>query len=109
MTPMVRPPVFLAIDNETNTDIDTMSITNARLLGVLIGTLSPDIAASLIKSRVLTTNFSKASILALNAVLLTSPEALAESFADETVSVICQGIAHNVCGSTFLFRDFALI
>lgn len=49
----------------------------------------------MLKSRVLTTHFNKASILALNAILLDAPAALTESFADETVSVICQGIAHS--------------
>ncbi len=71
-----------------------MAITNARLLGALISCLPEDIAAGLLKSRVLTTHFSKASILALNAILLDAPESLVESFADETVSVICQGVAH---------------
>jgi hypothetical protein len=73
-----------------------MAVTNARLLGALIGNLSPEVATGLIKSRVLTTHFTKASVLALNAVLLTSPEALAENMADDTVAVICQGIAHSV-------------
>ena len=73
-----------------------MAVTNARLLGALIGNLSPEVATGLIKSRVLTTHFTKASVFALNAVLLTSPEALADNLADETVAVICQGIAHRV-------------
>jgi hypothetical protein len=81
---------------ETNVYIDTMAVTNARLLGALIGNLSPEVATGLIKSRVLTTHFTKASVLALNAVLLTSPEALAETMADDTVAVICQGISHSV-------------
>lgn len=72
-----------------------MSITNARLLGALIGNLPLETSAGLIKSRVLTTHFSKASVLAINAILLDSPEALTETLADETVSIICQGIAHS--------------
>lgn len=72
-----------------------MAITNARLLGALISCLPEEIASSLLKARVLTTHFNKASVLALNAILLDAPEALTESFADETVSIICQGIAHS--------------
>ena len=72
-----------------------MAITNARLLGALISCLPEDIASSLLKARVLTTHYNKASVLALNAILLDAPEALTESFADETVSIICQGIAHS--------------
>lgn len=72
-----------------------MAITNARLLGALISCLPDDVAAGLLKTRVLTTHFNKASILALNAILLDAPDALTESFADETVSVICQGVAHS--------------
>jgi hypothetical protein len=71
-----------------------MSITNARLLGALIRNLPQETSASLIKTRVLTTHFSKSSVLALNAILLDSPEALTSSFADETVSTICQAIGH---------------
>ncbi|KAF2792098.1 translational activator [Melanomma pulvis-pyrius CBS 109.77] len=90
-----RNSILGLIDTDAEDSDDTMAITNARLLGALIGNLSPDIAAGLIKSRVLTTHFSKASVLALNAILLTSPEALTETLADETVSIICQGIAHS--------------
>ena len=71
-----------------------MAITNARLLGALISCLPEEIASSLLKARVLTTHYNKASVLALNAILLDAPEALTESFADDTVSVICQGISH---------------
>jgi hypothetical protein len=86
-------PAHLTI--ETDNIIDAMAITNARLLGALISCLPEDIAAGLLKTRVLTTHFSKASVLALNAILLDAPEALAESFADDTLHVICQGIAHS--------------
>lgn len=72
-----------------------MAITNARLLGALISCLPEESAASLLKTRVLTTHFSKASLLALNAILLDAPEALTKSFADETLHVICQGIGHS--------------
>ena len=72
-----------------------MAITNARLLGALISCLPEEVATSLLKARVLTTHFNKASVLALNAILLDAPEALTGSFADETVSVISQGMAQS--------------
>lgn len=72
-----------------------MAITHARLLGALISCLPVELASGLLKSRVLTTHYNKASILALNAILLDAPKALTGSFAEETVSVICQGIAHT--------------
>jgi hypothetical protein len=72
-----------------------MSITNARLFGALISCLPGDAANSLIKARVLTTHFTKASVLSLNAILLDAPGALAETLADDTVHIIAQGIAHS--------------
>lgn len=42
-----------------------------------------------------TTHFTHASILALNAVLVESPSSLAEHFTAETPSLICQGISHK--------------
>jgi hypothetical protein len=80
---------------DTNANTDVMSITNARLLGALIGNLPAETSAGLIKTRVLTPHYSKASVLALNAILLDAPSALTESFADETVHIITQGIAHS--------------
>ncbi|KAH7081910.1 armadillo-type protein [Paraphoma chrysanthemicola] len=90
-----RNAILSLIDNESDDSNDAMAITNARLLGALISCLPEDIAAGLLKTRVLTTHFNKASILALNAILLEAPEALAGSFADDTVHVICQGLAHS--------------
>jgi hypothetical protein len=78
-----------------NPPTDAMAITNARLLGALISCLPEETSTSLLKARVITTHFNKASVLALNAILLDAPEALTTSFADETVNVICQGMAHS--------------
>ncbi|KAH4241928.1 hypothetical protein HBH98_179730 [Parastagonospora nodorum] len=89
-----RNAILSLIDTETDDSNDAMAITNARLLGALISCLPEDIATGLLKTRVLTTHFSKASVLALNAILLDAPEALAGSFADDTIHVICQGVAH---------------
>ncbi|KAF1963608.1 translational activator [Byssothecium circinans] len=90
-----RTAILGLIDTDADDSDDTMAITNARLLGALIGCLQTDVAGSLIKARVLTTHFSKASVLALNSILLDSPEALAEGFPEETVNIISQGIAHS--------------
>ena len=56
--------------------------------------LSPDAAAGLIKSRVLTAHFSRPSVLALNSILLESPDTLTESFDAETISTITRGIGN---------------
>lgn len=40
-------------------------------------------------------NFSHASILGLNALLVESPSSLTEHFAAETVNLICQGVTHK--------------
>ncbi|KAF2687784.1 translational activator [Lentithecium fluviatile CBS 122367] len=90
-----RNAILGLIDTDTDESDDTMSITNARLFGALIGCLPADAATSLIKARVFTTHFSKASVLALNAILLDSPDTLTETLADETVHVISQGIANS--------------
>lgn len=95
MNEVSRNSILGLIDTDTSDTDDAMAITNARLLGALIRNLPADIAGSLIKSRVLTTHFSKASVLALNAILLDSPEALTEAFGDETLSIICQGIGDS--------------
>lgn len=92
MSETSRNSILGLIDSDTGEDDDSMAITNARLLGALIKVLPAEAAANLIKHRVLTTHFSKPSILALNAVLAESPESLTGLFADETVSVICAGI-----------------
>jgi hypothetical protein len=48
------------------------------------------------RNRVLTTSLNRASVLALNAVLADSPEALTEDYSDETANVVCQGIKDSV-------------
>lgn len=44
----------------------------------------------------LTSSLSRSSVLALNAALVDSPEALTEDYSDETANVICQGIKDSV-------------
>ncbi|KAL6704150.1 translational activator of GCN4 [Coniothyrium glycines] len=95
MSEASRNAILGLIDTESDDSNDAMAITNARLLGALISCLPEDISSSLLKARVLTTHYNKASILALNAILLDAPEALTSSFADDTVHTICTGIAHS--------------
>lgn len=90
-----RAAIIGLIDSDAGEADDAMAITNARLLGAMIKVLPPDAAGNLIKSRVLTTHFSKSSVLALNATLLEAPDALTGPFAEETPAIISQGISSN--------------
>jgi hypothetical protein len=94
MSEASRSAVLSLIDTDTEDNDISMAITNAKLLGALIKNVPSENAASLIKNRVVTTNFSQSSILALNAVLLEAPTSLTEgAFADDLPEVICQGMA----------------
>lgn len=62
------------------------------------------------RNRVLTTHFTHASVLGLNALLVESPTILTENFAAETHSIICQGIAHkDVSSSISVYLTKALL
>ena len=91
-----RNAILGLIDIDSEEGDETAVITNARLLGALIKVLPKDVAGGLIKSRVLTIHFSKPSVLALNAILAESPEALTEEFVEDTPATICQGIKDSV-------------
>ncbi|KAL2005324.1 hypothetical protein VTN00DRAFT_2535 [Thermoascus crustaceus] len=95
MSEASRNAVLALIDDESSDQNDAMATTNARLLGVLVKNLPAAIAVPLIKNRVLTTNFTHASILGLNALLVESPSSLIENFPAETPSIICQGMANK--------------
>ena len=88
-----RTAILGLIDGDTRDETDAMSITNARLLGALIQNLPAASASTLMKNRVLTSHFTNASVLALNAVLLESAATITESFPHETPTIMCQGIA----------------
>lgn len=89
-----RGAVLALIDSDTEENDDSMAITNARLLGALIKNLSPETATGLLKNRVMTTHLSNASVLALNSVLLESPQALTESnFAEDLPNLLVKGMA----------------
>ncbi|KAL7269761.1 translational activator of GCN4 [Rhizina undulata] len=91
-----KAAILSLIEDDLDQDDDTMAIAGARLLGVLVGHISPEDAERLIRNRALNTAFTKASVLGLNAVLLESPEALQVStFSEETPSIISQGIGHK--------------
>ncbi|KAE9377900.1 ARM repeat-containing protein [Stipitochalara longipes BDJ] len=94
MSDASRNAVLGLIDADPEDNDISMAITNAKLLGALIKNVPAENATGLIKNRVMTTHFSQASVLALNAVLLESPSTLTESaFADDLPKVICQGMA----------------
>ncbi|KAH0543280.1 hypothetical protein FGG08_002343 [Glutinoglossum americanum] len=83
-----------------NSDIDEedypMAIASARLLGALSKHLTAENASGLIRNQALNTDFSKTSVLNMNAILLESPDALVQPlFAEEAASVICKGISHK--------------
>lgn len=94
MSDASRTAVLGLIDTDPDDNDISMGITNARLLGALIKNIPLDDASGLIKNRVVTTHFSQASVLALNAVLLESPSSLTDTaFADDLPTVICQGMS----------------
>ncbi|KAI9851726.1 MAG: translational activator of GCN4 [Thelocarpon superellum] len=93
MSDVSRNMVLALTSADIDDTDDTLSITNARLLGALIPHVPAEGAPSLLKQRVLTTHFSKASVLALNSVLLEAPSTLTDGpLASDTANVICQGI-----------------
>ncbi|KAG5983990.1 hypothetical protein E4U55_006502 [Claviceps digitariae] len=95
-----RNAVLSLIDMDTDERDETMTITNAKLLGALIKNVPEEAATSLLRNRVLTSQFSKSSILALNAVLVESPDMLLHgALADDLPDLLCQGIADK---STFV-------
>ncbi|KAK5169075.1 translational activator of GCN4 [Saxophila tyrrhenica] len=87
-----KSSILSLIDSAAGEHDDSLNITYAKLLGALIKVLPSDAAAPLIKARVLTTSFTHQSILALNAVLVETPDTLTTSYAGQTQSVIVQGI-----------------
>jgi hypothetical protein len=80
------------IDEANN---ESMAITNARLLGVLVKVLPPDDANALIKQRAIPHKPSYNSVLSLNSILLECPDVLLSAFASETPTVLTQGIAYK--------------
>lgn len=92
MSETSRTSILSLIDSDPSDTDASMAITHARLLGALIKNLPAANATALIKQRVLTTHFTNASVLSLNAVLLESPDTLLTAFTQETPSIISHGI-----------------
>ena len=93
MSEASRTSVLALIDTDPSNLDEAMTITYARLFGALIKSLpAGGSVSSLLKSRVLTTHMSSASVLNLNSVLLESPTSLTENLAQETPTIICHGI-----------------
>lgn len=91
-----RTAVLGLIDHETSESDTNMTVTNAKLLGALIKNVPEDAAQSLLKNRVVTTHMSSSTVLALNAVLVESPDTLLDSpLVEDLPDVLCQGIAHK--------------
>jgi hypothetical protein len=88
-----RSAVLGLIDTDNDDTDESMTITNAKLFGALVKNVSPEVAATLLKNRVMTRDFSNSSVLALNAVLLESPEALLEtSLMEDLPELLCAGM-----------------
>ncbi|PSK56762.1 hypothetical protein B9Z65_6386 [Elsinoe australis] len=90
-----RNAILGLIDSDSGESDTGMVITNARLLGALVKVLPSDAAAGLIKNRVLASQATYPSVLALNAILLEAPEALTTSYSDVLVNLITQGIKNS--------------
>lgn len=88
-----RAAVLSLIDMDTDERDEAMTITNAKLLGALINNVPEDAANTLLKNRVITTQFTHSSVLALNAVLVESADALLKSsLVDDLPDLLSEGI-----------------
>lgn len=94
-----KAAIFGLVEEELDENDDQIAIAGARLMGVLVRHLQKEEVVKMIKLRALNPSFPKVAVLGLNAVLLESPEVMADAvFAEETPAVITQGIAHkSVC------------
>jgi len=91
-----RTAVLGLIDMETDERDNTMTTTNAKLFGALVKNVPEDVAIGMIKNRVMTKDFSNSSVLALNAVLQESPDALLGSaLVDDLPELLCQGMVNK--------------
>jgi hypothetical protein len=91
-----RASVLSLIDMDTDERDETMTITNAKLLGALIKNVPEEAALGLLKNRVATSHFTHSSVLALNSVLAESPDALLQSpLADDLPDLLCQGVTNK--------------
>ncbi|KAK7746284.1 translational activator of GCN4 [Cytospora paraplurivora] len=106
MSEASRTAVLGLIDVETDEHDDNMTITNAKLFGALMKNVPADLTTNLLKNRVMTTNFSHSSVLALNSVLLESRSTLLDSpLVEDLPELLCQGMAHK---EPFIADNFIL-
>ena len=87
-----RDAILTIIDSAS--DADDM-ITNARLLGAMIKVLPAATATALIKSRILSFPITESSMLAINAVLLETPESLTSRYTKELEDILTKAISHK--------------
>ncbi|KAK4861382.1 hypothetical protein LT330_004298 [Penicillium expansum] len=95
MSEASRQAILGLIDDDASDQTDSVSITNARLLGALVKVLPAASSVPLIKNRILSGSLSHAAVLGLNALLAECPEVLTEHFSVELPTVICQGLANK--------------
>ncbi|KAL9947833.1 hypothetical protein ACHAO5_002417 [Verticillium nonalfalfae] len=101
-----RAAVLGLIDMEGDEKDSAMTITSAKLLGALIKNVPEDAAHGLLRNRVITNQISKSSVLALNAVLVESPESLLSGpLADDLPEVLCHGMTNK---TPFIADNFIL-
>lgn len=88
-----RTSILALIDADVDERDASMTITNAQLLGALIKNVPEEAAAGLLRNRVVTTHFNLSSALALNAVLVESPEVLSQSvMMEELPEILCSAM-----------------
>ncbi len=105
-----RAAVLGLIDLDTEPHDDAMNITNAKLLGALVKNVPTDAALALLKNRVLPASPTPSSALALNAVLLESPDVLLTSaLADELPAQLCHGMANRNVGPSPPFYSLSSV
>lgn len=103
-----RTAVLGLIDMEADEHDDNMTITNAKLFGALLKNVPEEAATNLLRNRVMTTNFSHTSVLALNAVMVESRQTLLDSpLMDDLPELLCEGMSHKDV-STFFFLSVPL-
>ncbi|KAK6444954.1 hypothetical protein FP744_10001202 [Trichoderma asperellum] len=101
-----RSAVLSLIDADTDERDEAMIVTNAKLLGALIKNVSEDVAISLLRNRVITPQLTNSSVLALNSVLVESPDILLSSgLIDELPGLLCGGMGDK---RTYIADNFIL-
>lgn len=97
-----RTAVLGLIDMETDEHDANMTITNAKLFGALLKNVPEEAATNLLRNRVMMTNFSHTSVLALNAVMVESRQNLLDSpLMDNLPELLCEGMSHKDVSTPF--------